>query len=82
MNEMVERVARALITSFNTAPALPRGAGSAEFTVSVFHRAAEDAIEAMREPTDAMCKRSDDWRVETSRGDIWRAMIDAALSEE
>lgn len=48
--------------------------------------AARAAIEAMREPTDAMMKAGEvpGWDDSVSIGlssDVWRAMIDAALNE-
>jgi hypothetical protein len=87
MSEMVERVAAAINTRL-FGPGTNRMAGVTE--------AARDAIEAMREPTDAMVRagmvapRSKATSATTNTydrhaslsADIYRAMIDTVLSEE
>lgn len=73
---MVERVARA-IQAFDGHAA----AGGAEPGYEAIARA---AIAAMREPTDEMMSVTEWWGDLTGRPehvDVWRAMIDAALTE-
>lgn len=105
MSEMIERVARALAANDGckiTGPS--RHKASDEFQWDVGHKymdryveahwrehvhAATFAIEAMREPTDAMLiagakYHHDNWRVTHVREDtngelIWQEMIDEAL---
>lgn len=102
MSEMIERVARAICQS-----AFDRGVydrvtcgdalGLSQRQVTVddmwqLHRAeARAAIEAMREPTDAMCEAGaiyyhDNYqegraKEQTTAQPIWEAMVDAALKE-
>lgn len=87
MNEMIERVARALHAQ--TFPEVCRGDEawlqaaweSSEFDRARHLAAARAAIEAMREPTDAMCAETrSEWVSGHEAGGIWRAMIDAALA--
>jgi hypothetical protein len=83
MSEMVERVARAIFPEaedytwddFANAPN-----GSAErITASVYRMRARAAIEAMREPTEAMVHAGMS-EEGTDLPSEYRAMIDAALS--
>lgn len=86
MSEMIERVARAIWASEYTSP-WPDGDGypDDEYRL-VARKQARAAIEAMREPTDAM-KAVDGihWgygcHVCGGLTEGWQAMIDAALSE-
>lgn len=74
MSEMVERVARAIEAKVNEG----RDFCSAEDV-------ARAAIEAMREPTEAMEEAALDVRplmLPDSPREVWGAMIDAALNKE
>jgi hypothetical protein len=69
MSNMIERVARAMCAA---------DGGSQEVDVHHYLDMARAAIEAMREPTEAMCEAAD--AVECNQPEcIWQAMIDAAL---
>lgn len=75
MNEMVERVAKAMAKADADNPAW-----------KMYVREARAALEALREPTvEMLVAAQEEWmcvRAAEERGDfIWRAMIDAALSE-
>lgn len=76
MNEMIERVARALVEHRmgKGAPVMDEG-----------RKEARAAIAAMREPTEAMRRQiaRDDWmgRSDLSWTDGYRIMIEAALAE-
>ena len=73
MDDMIERVARAI----GRAELLPDDADRHWKRFEIHARA---AIEAMREPTEAMCEAAD--VVECNQPEcIWQAMIDAALNE-
>lgn len=91
--EMVERVARALAAqSFEAAGNdKPGPSAAAERRWPHFVPQARTAIEAMREPTEAMLRASPligtgitekgDWATNTRPAQaVWPAMIDAALS--
>jgi hypothetical protein len=65
MSEMVERVARAIAYSETADPEM----------WSAFVEVASAAIEAMREPTEAMVERA----VSIKNDYGWRSMIDEAL---
>lgn len=81
MSEMVERVARAIYFRGDDQ------GDTAWHHCQLWHRdvareQARAAIEAMREPTEAMVKAAyGRERTGTERGN-WRAMIDAALKEK
>lgn len=80
-NEMVERVAKAL---YEATP-FKETEGGYDAQSDLYRRScrllARAAIEAMREPTDAMVDAAyGRERTGTERGN-WRAMIDAALTE-
>jgi hypothetical protein len=87
MDNMIERVARAIQASEGGPPA-EDAYWSTPCTGSIYYtRAASAAIEAMREPTVAMRQAgadnlfgaaSDDWKDDA--GAIWSAMIEVALS--
>lgn len=86
MTEMVERVARAIYESYDFVKPWDH-----PDTVRIHHRhtkaAARAAIEAMREPTYAMCFADTDAGPPTYNdplppGMLWGAMIDVALQEE
>jgi hypothetical protein len=91
---MRERMARALIRSFDTAPALPPGVGSVEYTHSLYLRAVDEMLMEMREPTENMKRSAFPITPHFSHAFlitpyfsheslcIWTAMIDAALKEE
>jgi hypothetical protein len=79
-SEMIDRVAIAI------ASALDEGTF---YNSSVFQKAARGAIEAMREPTQAMHKAGNDEMDAMDGGSarafcehIWRQMIDAALPRD
>ena len=76
MTDMIERVARAMCSA---------DGGSLEVDVHHYRDMSRAAIEAMREPTDAMLE----FRLFFGSGEacqwaphVWRAMIDAALGEK
>ena len=72
MNEMVERVARALHAMHGTkSPFKPYA--------DLYRDQARTAIEAMREPTDEMLEALNNCGGDTDA--IWTAMIDAALGK-
>ena len=78
MSEMVERVAVAIGKHFHDPKSKPNDAALA----ALFDLAARAAIEAMREPTDAMVAAADDSQATTYDGSVrsaWSAAIDAAL---
>ena len=68
----IERVARALLVADRSA-----------ITPDYYQRMARAAIEAMREPTEAMLDAGVNFRERNARTEqIWQAMIDAALKEK
>lgn len=82
MNEMVERVMKAITD------AAPAGRWGAAVVTEAQARA---AIEAMREPTDDMCRAGcrsifqepdAEWHAIGVMGEGWQAMIDNALGEK
>lgn len=84
---MVERVARALHT-VDDARSRPDLAVEWEACLPVYQKMkleeARAAIDAMREPTEAMMDASNrewDGRMSYRSSGAWRAMVDAALSE-
>ena len=79
MSEMIERVARAIFKEM--LPAIRMTEQDAAYYSTVAHA----AIEAMREPTEAMIKEGAYGSGEDSAGvacGAWKAMIDAALDEK
>jgi hypothetical protein len=69
MSEMIERVAQAICGDDNPA------------NILTIHRSrALAAIEAMREPTQAMSDAAAEKPGQMSYTDVWQAMIDAAVS--
>lgn len=85
MNEMIERVARA-ITKYPDKP--KEWDDYSPIAQEIFRTIARLAIEAMREPTEGMCERAfeadlSDYEDDALRyfADIWQEMIDAALKE-
>jgi hypothetical protein len=81
MSEMIERVALAIDGAMFDSVQMPCGERQAFV--------ARAAIEAMREPTNAMHKAGNDKMDSMVAGDgdafcehVWRLMIDAALSEK
>ena len=69
---MIEQVARALLVADRSA-----------ITPDYYQRMARAAIEAMREPTEAMLDAGVNFRERNARTEqIWQAMIDAALKEK
>ena len=88
MNEMVERVAEALWTARGNAhdnwPADGPLAKQAPWVQRIVREEARAAIEAVREPTDAMLDAAEYEESDLTReghAQIHRAMIDAALKE-
>ena len=69
MHEIIERVA--LVIS---------GSDDPENILAIHRSRALLAIEAIREPTPDMLDAAQNWKGQQSYTDIWRAMIDAALS--
>lgn len=87
-NTMIERVARAIYEAddaWSTAFPWPSMASS-EQSPDNYRRIARAAIEAMREPTEAMREKIalEDWTGvrDISWTDGWQIMTDAALSED
>ena len=84
MSEMVERVAAALCVEAGDEPYRDYiGMGNTPMKGWKMHeRAARAAIEAMREPTEAMLTAGDTAMIRNSdtSADAWPAMIDAALT--
>lgn len=84
MNEMVERIARAIMLADGhnnpeNPPRFPTDFSAKE--ASEYRSAARAAIAAMREPTEAMLAASG--RLNHPRdAEIWRAMIDAVLADD
>lgn len=78
MSEMVERVARAIALAGGTEfDKLPASHGPGFGMRQMYLSMARAAIEAMREPTEAMIAAGD----EQSCQETYRRMIDAALKE-
>jgi hypothetical protein len=81
MSEMIERVARALDECHDPSSWHPYDFWDHDFALEL----ARAAIEAMREPTDAMKQAGDDFSGnlaithDASGEGTWQAMIDAAL---
>lgn len=73
MNEMVERVAKAIIGTMFAPHELPID----DNLVQKYRETARAAIEAMREPTDEMCDAAD-WQ-QQSEVNQYQLAIDAAL---
>ena len=94
MSEMIDRVAEALAQSFRDTVAKVSGQSWEETGVTlpsreVFERYARAAIEAMREPTEAMVQSGCVWfrqydpdfdPLSDNINNAWQAMIDAALN--
>ena len=74
MMDMVERVARAIRKH-----EIDTGASTANIGVGVYLPLARAAIEAMREPTDAMLKVGPPFPYMDEY--VWKTMIDEALNE-
>jgi len=74
IDEMVERVARAILKEERNLDLEL----SSDITKQSYCRYARAAIEAMREPTEAMLAAGDK-KQDFYSGFIWQAMIDAAL---
>lgn len=83
MTEMIKRLAKALKSAMQDSGAVslvangPNGEAALE---QFFEVLAMDAIEAMREPTDAMCEAAE-WH-QQSEVNQYHAAIDAALNEK
>jgi predicted ester cyclase len=79
MSEMVEQMVRAMYAK-NYYDQWP---GSLSYVErEVFYRSARAALEAMREPSEAMVSAAPDLRdVDFYPTDVWRAMIEAALEK-
>jgi hypothetical protein len=85
MSEMIERVAKAIDTVLgddHESLSIEMGCGSLskEMRAEAMAKAARAAIEAMREPTDAMVDIDSIIMLPTKKNyRIWQAMIDEAL---
>jgi hypothetical protein len=78
MSEMVERVARAFYSSFYDDESWPPVPFDSELRdADSYREAARAAIQAMREPTEAMTNIG--WVSMNEERLPWEAMIDAAL---
>jgi hypothetical protein len=79
MNEMIERVARAIAADNENWPYDRRPWSEQRYLLE----RARAAIEAMREPTEAMKAAAKPFRkgVGEEPGGLWHAMIDAALQD-
>lgn len=84
--DMIEKIAKAMCEANGTIWGGPRGEDDPDFLLVKlsYMRMARAAIEAMREPTEAMLKAGDlpGWDDSVSiglSGEVWQAMIDAAL---
>lgn len=82
MSEMVERVARAMAVSRGFPPdeLLGCGAKNGQAIWRAYEEYARAALEAMREPTEAMKRLFCSARPESPRT-VWHEVIDAALGE-
>lgn len=81
MSEMIERVARGIFASQEW----PEFHPAYEVSSEIFEIAARAAIEAMREPTQAMLQEGASGSGEDSEATAlgaWETMIDAALQEK
>lgn len=79
MSEMIERVAQAQAEAILAAGHFSRlrdGTATRDSTQAAWHAVARAAIEAMREPTEAM--RQEAFWAEGVEG-VWHSMIEAAL---
>ena len=87
MNEMVERVARAIYGNIHSGPIpTPWSTVKSFGSEGVWHDLARDAIAAMREPTDAMIEVHISHVPDVAKSHMrkahrqtWQAMIDEAL---
>lgn len=77
VSEMVDRVARAIADVFRSENK-DRNPETLRQAAILFHPAARAAIEAMREPTEAMCNAGNAYP-ECVASWIWPAMITEAL---
>ncbi len=74
MNEMIERVARAMADSV---------AMNYDHNSTIFQHYARAAIEAMREPSADVLKAMEPWSRSTGHHElVWKAGIDAALKPD
>ena len=91
MSEMIDRVARAIAIFELGGDEVAADSPALRWDLTLeknvkqdfpnwhdYRRSARAAIEAMREPTDAMCVAAED---EVGERDIFRAMIDEALRD-
>jgi hypothetical protein len=87
-NEMVERVARAIVEGRLRRRILPRVSDPAALAIAVnlywveFEDDAVEAIAAMRDPTRAMIAAAEWEDGAHTAMTVWRAMIDAATSQQ
>lgn len=75
MSEMVERVARVIVDSWQQDNGWDK---QPEYGKELARRCARAAIAAMRRPTSAMCEAPSDVNYDDAY-QTWQAMIDAAL---
>lgn len=82
MSDMVEKVARAIYEKRNGRGCRPWPL-QANWHKEPYLQDAETALRALREPTFAMVEAPAPMEIDPGTADdVWRAMIDAALSEE
>ncbi|MBV9065110.1 MAG: hypothetical protein JO004_05010 [Methylobacteriaceae bacterium] len=82
MSDFVERVSRALCQSAGHDPDGGQRAGAVEEANSTFFtQMARAAVEAMRDPTEAMIEAARDEILVADAPGAWRKMIEVALSE-
>ena len=89
MSEMIEKVARAIAAEDIHLAAAFSGVGSVNaqhYERKIAFQMARAAIEAMREPTEAMIDKGavaeGDGNLAVEAQNIWQAMIDGALGEK
>jgi hypothetical protein len=81
LSEFVERLSRALCQNAGYDPDGTQGAHLVEETNwTFFTQMACAALEAMREPTQAMIEAARDEILVANASGVWRTMINAALS--
>lgn len=85
MSEMIERVARKMAGQYMIDDGFGedsrRGAEQGEMWKN-FRASARAAIEAMREPTEAMIDAAYEHALDENAKGVWQDMIDAALTDK
>jgi hypothetical protein len=91
MSEMIERVTRAIgsnMQSDDDCAYSPHHPVPCHLFTCKCARAAKEALQSMREPTEAMTLKGnhsvivDSWGEDPNAAACWRTMIDAALSDK